>query len=46
MDHDDPDMQSLVSKRGRKRKEPEKYIYLNEKDWKKRVENQRNDLEA
>ncbi len=46
MDRDDPDMQSLVNKRGRKKKEQERFIKLSDKEHLQRLENQRNDLEA
>jgi hypothetical protein len=32
MDYDDPDMQSLVNKRGRKRKEKEVFIKVSEEE--------------
>jgi hypothetical protein len=46
MDNDDPDMQSLVNKRGRKRKEKEVFIKVSEEEQKLRLENQKNNLEA
>jgi hypothetical protein len=46
MDNDDPDMQSLVNKRGRKRKEKEVFIKVSEEEQRKRLLNQRNDIEA
>jgi hypothetical protein len=46
MDNDDPDMQSLVNKRGRKRKEKEIFIKVSEEEQRKRLLNQRNDIEA
>ena len=46
MDNDDPYMQSLVNKRGRKRKEKEVFIKVSEEEQRKRLLNQRNDIEA
>ncbi len=46
MDHDDPDMQSLFNKRGRKRKEQERFVRVSEEEQKERLEMQRSNLEA
>jgi hypothetical protein len=46
MDNYDPDMQSLVNKRGRKRKEKEVFIKVSEEEQKLRLENQKYNLEA
>lgn len=46
MEHDDPDMQSLVNRRGRKRKEQDRFIRISEKEQKERLAMQRDNLEA
>jgi len=46
MENDDPDLQSLVNKRGRKRKEKEMFIKVSEEEQKLRLENQKSNLEA
>lgn len=46
MDNEHPEMQSLVNKRGRKRKEKEVFIKVSEEEQKLRLENQKSNIEA